>query len=133
MDFDDKRIRRNDLLYPELSFKIAGILFDVFKEVGYGHLEKYYQKFVSISLKKAGLRFKEQVFVPMIFGGEKVGRFFLDFLIEDEIILEIKKGDYFRKQNIEQILSYLKANNLKLGILANFTSQGVKIKRVINL
>jgi len=53
-------------------------------------------------------------------------------LIENKIVLEIKKGNYFGKRNIEQILNYLKMTNLKLGILANFTPNGVKFLRVLN-
>lgn len=67
------------------------------------------------------------------FNGEVIGKYFLDFLVEDKIIVEIKQGNYFSKSHIEQIHNYLKANNLKLGLLANFTMNGVKIKRIVNL
>lgn len=67
------------------------------------------------------------------FKGESIGRYFFDFLIEDKIILEIKKETNFRRHNIEQLLGYLKKSNLKLGILVNFTKDGVKFKRILNI
>lgn len=62
----------------------------------------------------------------------KKSRNYLDFLVEDKIVLEIKKGNYYSKKNIEQVKQYLKVTNLKLAILANFTPSGVKFLRVLN-
>lgn len=70
--------------------------------------------------------------MPLKFKGTAIGHQFLDFLIEDKIILEIKKGDRFSKSNIEQVLAYLKTTKLKLGIIANFGSRELKFKRIIN-
>jgi len=56
----------------------------------------------------------------------------LDFLIEDKIILEVKKGNYFSRRNINQVKGYLKATSMKLAILVNFTTKGVKFFRVLN-
>ena len=62
-----------------------------------------------------------------------MGNYFLDFLIEDKIILEIKKREYFSKQDINQLFEYLQTTGLKLGIIAHFTRIGVKFKRIVNL
>lgn len=124
---------RTDLLYPELSYKIIGALFEVFNKLGPGYLEKYYQNAIAVSLKESGLKFKEQVYAPLIFKDIKIGKCFFDFLVEDKIVLELKVGDRFSKHDIEQIHSYLKVNDLKLGLLVNFTSQGVRFKRIINV
>ena len=132
MIINDK-LKRKDLLYPELSYQIIGILFDVCNEMGYGYQEKYYQKAISEKLKESKLTFKEQVPVDIIFNDNKIGKYFLDFLIEDKIIMEIKKMDKFLKVNIDQTYAYLKSTKLKLGILANFTKKGIQYKRIINL
>jgi GxxExxY protein len=79
------------------------------------------------------LKYKEQVLMPLNYKNEKIGKYFLDFLIEDKIILEVKKDKNFSRKNIEQVIGYLRAFNLKLGILANFTSQGLKFKRIVNI
>ncbi len=123
---------RTDLLYPELSYKIVGALFEVFNKLGPGYLEKYYQRAIAVSLKEVGLKFKEQLYAPLIFKEVKIGKCFFDFLVEDKIVLELKTGDRFSKKDIEQIHSYLKINKLQLGLLINFTSQGVRFKRILN-
>jgi GxxExxY protein len=128
-----QKLKRQDLIYPELSYQIIGILFEVYNQLGSGYHEKYYQKAVALQLKENKVSFKEQVYTPLIFKEEIIGKNFLDFLIEDKIILEIKKGDRFSKKHIEQILNYLKTTNLKLGILANFGSKDLKFKRIVNI
>lgn len=128
-----KNLIRSDLVYPELCYQIIGILFDVYNELGSGYYEKHYQRAIAIALKQCNLIFKEQVAVPIKYNDNKLGNYLLDFLIENKIILEIKKGEGFARKNIEQIYSYLKASNLKLGILANFTSKGLKFKRIVNI
>jgi GxxExxY protein len=124
---------RKDLIYPDLSYKIIGILFEVYNELGPGHLEKYYQKAIASAFKDLSLKFKEQVRVDLKFQNKKVGIYFLDFLIEDKIVLEIKKGDRFAKYFFDQINAYLQATNLKLALLANFSTNGLKFKRIVNL
>ena len=127
-----EKILKKDLIYPELSYKIVGILFEVYNKIGAGHHEKYYQKAIALGLEKEGLIFSEQVYTPLIFRDAKIGSYFLDFLIDNKIILEIKKGDRFSKNNIEQIISYLKTHKLKLGMIANFGKDQLKFKRIIN-
>ena len=126
-------IKRNDLIYPDLSYKIIGILFEVFNELGYGYQEKYYQRSIAIAFKNNKIQFKEQVYSPILFNKYKIGNYFFDFLIENKIVLELKKGNRFSRKDIEQIFGYLKKSNLKLGILVNFTSTGVKYKRILNI
>lgn len=123
---------RTDLLYPELSYKVIGTTFEVYNHLGPGYLEKYYQKAISVALKESGLKFKEQVYAPLTFKNERIKKCFFDFLVEDKIVLELKIGDRFSKQDIGQIHSYLKVSKLKLGLLINFTSLGVKFKRIVN-
>lgn len=128
-----KLLIRRDLVYPELSYTIIGILFEVYNSLGPGHKEKYYQKAIATAFNTASLPFKKQVHSPIIFKNSNVGNYFLDFLVENKVVLEIKSGDKFLKQNISQVYSYLKAKNLKLGILTNFTKEGLKFRRIVNL
>jgi len=83
-------------------------------------------------LQEKKIKCKRQVPYKISVKGEVIGRYFLDFLIEDKIILEIKRGNYFPKRNIKQIKGYLKATNMKLAIIACFTSNGVKFFRALN-
>jgi GxxExxY protein len=129
----EPKLIRKDLIYPELSYEITGVLFSVFKELGPGHKEKYYQNAIYNALIKKGYHVQRELYIPLLYQGEKVGSYYLDFLINDKIVLEIKKGDIFKKNSIDQILQYLKTTNLSLGILAQFTSSGVKTKRILNI
>lgn len=121
------------VLYPELSYEIVGALFETWNEIGYSHKEKYIQAAIAKSLKSKKLQFVEQLKAELTFKGEKIGLYFFDFLIENKIILEIKRREYFSKHDINQVYVYLKTNELKLGIIACFTSKGVKFKRILNL
>lgn len=121
------------VVYKELSYELVGILYDVYNELGYGHPERYYQKAIADELKRHNLPFKQQVPFSLKYKGQIIGRYFLDFLIDDKIVLELKKDGRFPKKNIEQVKSYLQATNMKLAILANFTPEGVKFLRVLNI
>ncbi len=127
------RTKRTDLIYPELSYDIVGALFKVFSAVGAGHKEAVYQRTTALALQDAQVSFKEQVYLPLLFKKEIVGKYFLDFLIEDKIILELKVRNYFSLSDIKQVIRYLKTYKLKLGILAHFTKDGVRYKRILNL
>lgn len=130
---ESPKLRRPDVLHPKLSYEIVGVLIRVYKELGPDLLEKHYQRAISLELSKSGIKFEEQVPVPLDYSGIKIGTYYLDFLIENLIVLEIKKNHNFTTKNIGQVVSYLKALNLQLGILANFTNKGVIYKRIVSL
>jgi len=124
---------KNIILYPGLSYQIVGILFQVYNELGPGYKEKFYERAIAVSLTKGSLIYKNQVPYKITFQGRFIGINYLDFLVENKIILELKKGDYFSKKSIEQVNAYLKVTGLKLAILAQFTSQGVRFIRLLNI
>jgi GxxExxY protein len=120
------------VLYKELSYEIVGILFEAYNELGYGHQEKYYEKAIARCLEEKSIKYKRQVPYDIKFKNELIGRNFLDFLVDDKIVLELKKGKHFSKRNLEQVKEYLIVTKMKLAILANFTPDGVKFLRVLN-
>ncbi len=126
-------LRRDDIVYPELSYEIIGCAFEVFDTLGPGHSEKIYQKAMAVAFRKRNILFKEQLYYALRFMDEIVGKGFLDFEIDSKIVVELKKGGYFSKTNLEQVLDYLKKSKLKLGILINFSQEGVKYKRILNI
>lgn len=121
-----------ELIYPELSYKIIGILFSVFNELGYGYQEKYYQRAVAKFLISEKIKFNKELSCPLVVRGESIGRYQLDFLINDQIVLELKVADDFYPRHIKQVLGYIKHNKIKLGILAIFTKNELKYKRIPN-
>jgi GxxExxY protein len=125
-------LKRQDLVFPELSFKIIGCAYEVFNALGYGHAEKYYQRALALEFKRNNLKFTEQVYTPLRFKGEVIGRLYLDFLVDDKIIVEIKKTGSFSIRNIDQVHEYLLSTGLHLAIIINFTATGIVSKRVVN-
>ena len=128
----NKMIQKQDLIYPELSYQLVGLAYNVFNELGHGHLEKIYQKAYAKELKEAGIVFKEQAPNQVIYKEEVIGNNYLDFLIEEKVIIELKRSDFYSKKYIDQVSNYIKVSNLKLAILINFTTNGVRIKRIVN-
>ncbi len=126
-------LQRQDLVYPELSYQIIGVLFDVYNSLGNGFDEKVYQRAIAAALEKQRLRFQEQVYAPILYEGKNIGRNYFDFLIEKKVVLEIKRGDRFAKSHIDQVRQYLQINNFKLGVLAYFAPNKLHYKRIVNL
>jgi len=120
------------VIYKELSYEIVGIMFEVYNELGYGYKEKHYERALMKVFSEHKIKFKTQAPFVIKFRDKIIGRSYLDFLIEDKVVLEIKKGNHFSKRNIEQVKEYLKVTGLKLAILANFTPTGIKYLRVLN-
>ena len=116
-----------------MSYSIVGCAFEVYNELGSGFPEKYYQKALAIELKTKQIIFTEQVYFPLEFKNELIGKNYFDFLIDDKIVVELKRGNHFSKSHFDQILRYLKVSNKKLGLLINFASEGVQVKRILNL
>lgn len=128
---NNKSNTTSKVVHKELSYKVVGVLFEVYNELGYGYQEKYYERAIEKYFIAEKMKFKRQVPYKITIKGEVIGRYYLDFLVEDKIVLEIKKGNYFSRRNIEQVKGYLKTTGMKLAILANFTPNGVKFFRVL--
>ena len=117
---------------PEESYKLMSLLFKVQNELGPSCKEKNYQDAVELLLKKEGMNFEREKEVEIPFAGEKLKGFFVDFLVEGKIILELKAKSFIKKEDIRQVMRYLKATGCPLAIIANFRRQKLEYKRVIN-
>ncbi len=84
-------VQKQDLIYPELSYRLIGLAYNVFNEIGHGHLEKVYQKAYAKELKDAQIEFKEQVSYKVIYKGEQLANNFLDFFDRRKSDYRIKK------------------------------------------
>lgn len=122
----------SEILYKELSYQIVGALFDAIKSLGSNYQEKYYQRAVEVYLTKRKISFQREVPIQISVENELIGRHFLDFLIDNCIVLELKRGNIIQIADVKQVLMYLKTTNYKLGILAYFGVKGVLYKRIIN-
>lgn len=120
------------IIYPELSYQIVGILFEVHKALGNRYQEKYYQRALEVKFKNNKIAYKKELAVDLTIDGERIGKYFLDFLIDEKIVLELKAKPGFTKNDYKQVQSYLSSKNLKLGILANFYPQSLEFQRILN-
>src|SRR5438270_7318157 len=96
-DIHSLETKNSILIHSELSYKIIGTAFTVYNELGFGHLEKIYQRAFAKELTLQKLKFKEQVPYKVMYKGENIGNSYLDFLVEDTVIIELKKSDHFSK------------------------------------
>jgi len=120
------------LIYPELSYRVVGILYDVYNQLGSGYQEKYYQRAVAKALKDGDIAYKREKCVPLEFRGQGIGRHFVDFEIEGKILLELKTTNQILPKDVKQVLMYLHSTGLPLGIVAVFTRDKLVYKRVLN-
>jgi len=124
--------KNTKIIYPELSYKITGILFKVHNELGNRYHEKYYQRAVENEPRANNIKFAKELSVDLTYNGEKIGKYRLDFFIDDKIILEIKTVPRLNPTDFKQVTAYLRSKNIKLGILANFRTEKLTSKRILN-
>jgi len=120
-----------ELVYPDLSYRIVGILYKVYNQMGGGFQEKCYQKAVKRELFTQKIPFLEQVRADFNYDGRIIGRYYIDFIIDHKIVLELKITPVFSKKDIMQVLNYLKQSSLKLGILASLNRNNIVFKRIL--
>lgn len=120
---------KNNLVFPELSYKITGILFKTHNALGRYCKEKQYQDALAEALGKEGLLFEREKKLPI---SEQVGGNQTDFLIEDKILVECKAKSIVTKEDYYQVLRYLKASGKHLCLLVNFRNQYLRPKRIVN-
>ena len=123
---------KDKLIYPELSYQLMEILFEVHNKLGTKYQEKHYQRAIEIKLNELNIPYKREAKVDVSFGNEKLGSFFVDFIIAGKIILETKRVWKISQDDIKQVLRYLKATKLKLGIIANFRHKSLESRRILN-
>ena len=116
----------------ELSNRIIGLALEVHKTLGPGFVEKIYQKALAYEFKKAKIDCKEQKSIKVNYKGIDLGYQRVDFLVENEIILELKSVSEINEIHETQLLSYLKTADKRLGLVLNFAKSKLDIKRLVN-
>ncbi|MGE5316407.1 MAG: GxxExxY protein [Chloroflexota bacterium] len=119
-----------DYIHKELTEKIIGCFYTVYNKLGYGFLEKVYQRALVIELQKAGLKVEEQKPIKVYYDKEVIGEFFADLIVEDLIIVELKSTEAICEAHENQLINYLKATCNELGLLLNF-GPSPQVKRKI--
>jgi GxxExxY protein len=107
-------------MHEELTEKIIGVFFDVYNELGYGFLESVYEQGMVVALEDAGLKVQQQVPTPVWFRTRQIAEFRCDLLVEKKVLLELKAARAIEKSHEAQLLNYLKATEIEVGLLLNF-------------
>ena len=115
----------------ELTYTINGAVFEVNKVLGPGFLEKVYENALLIELRSLGLKADSQVPIKVYYKDEVVGEYSADILVEEKVILELKTVDRLEKIHEAQLLNYLRATGIQVGILVNFKKTKAEIKRMV--
>jgi GxxExxY protein len=113
-----------------LTQKIIGVFYDVYNELGHGFLESVYHRSLVLALESVGLNVLSRVDIPVLFRGSKVGHFEADILVENCVLLELKAARTLDSSHRAQLLNYLRATEIEVGLLLNF-GEKPEFKRLI--
>jgi GxxExxY protein len=108
------------LIHSELTEKLIGIFFEVYNELAHGFLESVYEQALTIALAERQIFFQRQIAIPVWFRGQQIGDFRADLLVENKVILELKAGRAIETACEKQLLHYLRATEIEVGLLLNF-------------
>ena len=125
------QVYKDNILYPELSYKIVGLAIRVHTQLGYGYLEKVYENSMMVLFEKEGILVQQQVPTPVYFEGKMVGDYIADIMVDNKIILELKSIKEITEVHKTQAMNYLKATGFRLAILLNFGKEKLQHERVV--
>ena len=115
----------------DITYKIYGAIYEVNRILGPGFLEKVYENALLIELHETGLKTENQVPIEVKYKGYSVGNYIADLLVEEKVIIELKTVENITKLHEAQLLNYLKATGVKVGLLVNFQNKKAQIKRMV--
>lgn len=119
-----------NLLHRSITDAILKVYYDVYNELGYGFLEKVYQNAMYFELKSLGYKVEAQKQIKVYFKEQLVGEYFSDLLVEEKVIVELKATELLMNVHVAQIMNYLKATPIEVGLLLNFGEEP-EFKRLI--
>jgi GxxExxY protein len=115
----------------QLTYAINGAVFEVNRVLGAGFLEKVYENALLVELKRQGIKAQGQVPLRVSYKSQIVGDYLADLVVDDRVIVELKTVDRIEKIHEAQLLNYLKATGLRVGLLVNFRHAKADIKRLV--
>jgi len=108
------------MLHENITKKIIDSYYKVYNTLGYGFLEKVYENALKIELKRLNLKVDQQKSIKVLYETFEVGDYFADLIVEDLVIVELKAAESLCEEHEAQLINYLKATNLEVGLLLNF-------------
>lgn len=119
-----------DLLHKKITDDILKIYYDIYNQLGYGFLEKVYQNAMYFELKNKGYKVEVQTPIKVYLKGQLIGEYYSDLLIENKVIIELKACELLMNVHVAQLMNYLKATEMEVGLLLNFGEEP-EFKRII--
>lgn len=119
------------LIYQDLTKQVIGAAMKVHRDLGPGFVEKIYQRALYLELKNSKIRFEREKRITIAYNRANLGYFDADFVIDGKVIVELKATEYIGDIHLAQLMSYLKAASLKIGLIINFANKSLEWKRVI--
>lgn len=116
----------------EVTEKIIGCAYTVSNTLGIGFLEKVYENALNIELNKIGLFVEKQKPISVLYANQIVGNYYADFCVENLVIVELKAVKFIENSHEAQLMNYLRASNLRCGLILNFGTSKLGIKRLLN-
>lgn len=116
--------------HKELTSAIIGCFYDVYNELGFGFLEKVYENALMMELESKGFVVEKQKQIKVYFKKKLVGEYFADLIVDSNVIIELKAAESIREEHEAQLVNYLKATEIEIGLLLNFGKKP-EIKRKI--
>jgi GxxExxY protein len=113
----------------DLTHKVIGCAYQVYNNLGFGFLESVYRKAMVIEIEASGLQVQQESPLKVHYRDQVVGDFFADLLVDNELIVELKSVESLGKIHEAQLVNYLVATGIEIGLLINFGSKGIDIKR----
>ena len=120
------------MLHADITEPILGAFFEVHSELGAGFLESVYESAMIVALRKRGLNVERQTAVTVYFSGEEVGKFYADLVVEQRVMVELKACDGLDASHEAQLLNYLRATPLEVGLLLLFGTKAAFRRRVMS-
>jgi GxxExxY protein len=120
------------IVYKDLSYTIIEACMEVHRILGPGFTEKIYEEAVIREIAKRNIAFERQKLIEVFYKGDTIGEYRLDIVVDNRIVLELKAVSDMNSTFEAQLFSYLKATNMKLGILLNFGKKKLEFKRIAN-
>ena len=121
-----------NLLHKDLTDLIIQAFYKVYNELGYGFLEKVYENALIIELKKIGLLIEQQVKIKVFYDETQVGFYLADLLVESSVIVEIKAAESLGYEHECQLINYLKASNVEVGVVLSFGKKPTVKRKVFS-
>ena len=120
-----------ELQHKDVTEQIIGAAFEVYRVLGYGFLERVYQRALQVELQSRGLKADIESKIQVVYKGTIVGEYKADVFVNDCVIVELKVAKNYCPEDEAQLLNELKATGIKVGLLINFGRTKVEFKRMV--